>query len=107
MTDDGAPVEHTTLNIPVRVHVQQSAGDKEMKKNELSIYPNPSNGNFTITSEMPLQEVQVVAIDGSIVATSTPNASQMNIESLSPGTYLVKSITQEGKSSVVRIQVLP
>ena len=107
VTDDGAPVEHTTLNIPVRVHVQQSAGDEEMGKNELSIYPNPSNGNITITSEAPLQEVQVVSIDGSIVTTYTPNANQINIESLSPGTYLVKSITQEAKSSVVRIQVLP
>lgn len=107
VTDNGAPVEHTSVSIPVKVHFQEFAGQNELEIDELSVYPNPSNGNFTISSKVTLQEIEVVAIDGTIVAQSTPYATMVHMDPVSPGSYLVKTTSIEGKSRVIRLEILP
>jgi hypothetical protein len=107
VTDNGAPVEHTSVSIPVKVHFQEFAGQNELEIDELRVYPNPSNGNFTLSSKVPLQEIEVVAIDGTFVAKSNPNATLVHMDQVRPGSYLVKTITIEGTSRVVRIEILP
>ena len=62
---------------------------------EAEIFPNPSNGNFTILCE-GLKQVSVYSVDGRLVKTFETNGTECRIEGLEQGVYLVRMETEMG-----------
>ena len=68
--------------------------------NEIAIYPNPSNGLFTLTyGNYKPQKVEVFDVTGKIILTIEENALsddkiQLNLEKASTGVYFVKIINE-------------
>ena len=62
---------------------------------EAEIFPNPSNGNFTILCE-GLKQVSVYSVDGRLVKAFETNGTECRIEDLERGVYLVRMETEMG-----------
>ena len=60
---------------------------------EFSIYPNPSSGNFTIESRVPIMDVTIYDLSGQSVHEGNSNEISIN---LAPGAYYIKVVTKEG-----------
>ena len=63
--------------------------------NLLSIYPNPAVNGIQIKSEMPLENIFIYNLRGSVVLHSTQN--QIDVSPLSKGLYLIRAITTDGQ----------
>ena len=62
---------------------------------EAEIFPNPSNGNFTILCEC-LKQVSVYSVDGRLVKSFETIGTECHIEGLERGVYLVRMETEKG-----------
>lgn len=62
---------------------------------ETEIFPNPSNGNFTILCEC-LKQVSVYSVDGRLVKSFETIGTECRIEGLEQGVYLVRMETEKG-----------
>ena len=67
-------------------------GVEDFSLDATSIYPNPSNGNFSIISKTTIDQVSIYTLTGSFVKTvkANENSTQINIEGLSTGVYLIE-----------------
>lgn len=79
-------------------------------KNQFSIFPNPSKGNFSITFQNQLiqnYQLEVYDLLGKKVLTQNLNDSQTTIETnnLSKGLYIVKITTTANTSFNAKIIV--
>ena len=66
-------------------------GVEDFSLNASQVYPNPSNGNFTIISKTNLQNIAVYSQAGALVKTIKTNDSttnEINISGLAKGVYL-------------------
>lgn len=77
---------------------QWGAGVEENTLTGVSVYPNPSNGVFTITNDENINStVDVYDMVGNVVYTSTLNAkTTVDLSSFGAGMYLVKVSNEEG-----------
>ena len=67
--------------------------------NQLSIYPNPSNGRFTIETNSNInQTIQLYDVNGQMVLSQTINGKATTIDatSLNEGVYNISIISNEG-----------
>jgi len=73
---------------------------------DLSIYPNPVNGNYvTIQSSVSGEKnIEVYDITGKRLINTTLNSDKLDVSSISSGVYLVK-ITIQGRSKVSKLIV--
>ena len=67
----------------------------EVQNIEAEIFPNPSNGSFTIVCE-GLKQVSVYSVDGRLVKALEVHSSRCCIEGLESGVYLVRIETSKG-----------
>ena len=62
--------------------------------NAATVYPNPSNGNFTITTKTFLKSVDVYTINGALIKSYKVDDSSENVEfnisDLPSGVYLLE-----------------
>nr|WP_294777726.1 M12 family metallo-peptidase [uncultured Flavobacterium sp.] len=67
-------------------------GEEEADFIDFSYYPNPTNGNVTITSKDPISEVIVYNVQGQLLFSQTMNDMTTNIDmsSFAGGTYFFK-----------------
>ena len=72
----------------------------------ISLYPNPSRGNFTVTSEMNISEVSVYNLIGKVVYSTTADSKvvELNIGGIETGMYFVKVTTENG-TSTLKLQI--
>ena len=73
----------------------------EMEKTTLSVYPNPTSGNFTITSSQEIETIRVYNLMGELVLLKEQvNASnlQFNAGALAKGVYSVEVKTAIGNA---------
>ena len=73
---------------------------------KLFIYPNPSNGQFTINSETVVESIELYDMLGRKVFTDTPKAQTMQINARLPqGMYLYRVVLQDNSVSSGKILV--
>ncbi|MBA5628747.1 S8 family serine peptidase [Moheibacter lacus] len=66
------------------------------------IYPNPTSGIVNIDSDRAIQQVQLISMEGKIVR-KYPSASQINIQELPKGVYVLKIQLENGKMEVQKL----
>jgi hypothetical protein len=84
-------------------------GVKEIEDTEIKIYPNPANNVLTVyvDSAVKIQKIEVIDVMGKIVLKSEVelinNQTNINIEQLEKGMYLVKVISNDNQVDVFNI----
>ena len=68
----------------------------------IKLAPNPSDGEFTITTAETIESIEIMNLMGQIVGVSSD--ANINV-SLSAGTYFVRVITAEGNSYIEKMVV--
>lgn len=82
----------TTINSP------------EISNTNIKIYPNPSNGSFTIDHDLPIKEIHVTDLIGNIIyAQHVNNQSTIKIQGLPAGTFIVTLTDFDNKSNHQKI----
>ncbi len=84
------------VNVPF-----STLGLEDFSLNVSQIYPNPSNGNFTITSKTTIQNIAVYSQTGAIIKTIKGNdgtVNQINLSGLASGVYLIELKNETDKS---------
>ncbi len=77
---------------------------------QIKLYPNPAQGHFIVDQSSFMEDVQmeIISIDGRVLRSETISAqqsnTQVNIEDLQPGLYLVKFI-RDGEQSTQKLLV--
>jgi len=98
-TDNGTPSLKTTLNYVIHVFTAGTMGIKQnTSHNELSIYPNPNNGNFVVeTNSTSKQTLHVYDVTGKIVISQVISGKAIiDASTLSEGIYNISIISNEG-----------
>mgnify|MGYP003108978594 FL=1 len=88
-------------DIIIERRVNDPLSSPEFQNKRTTIYPNPSNGIFTIEREFPeTSEYQITDIIGKIIASGelTEKQSKLNLSSVQSGVYFLKT-----SSSVFRL----
>lgn len=92
---------HGSLNrgYATSVSLTTVLGTEDFSLKASSIYPNPSNGNFSIETKTGLDKINVYSQTGVLVETievkDKSNTVEMNLKSLQKGVYLIE--LQSGK----------
>ena len=73
--------------------------NKNSKNSSVQVFPNPSNGTFTIRSNNELKSVKVLDILGHEVAVSQPIGNVISMQSMAAGVYIVIVETNAGITS--------
>lgn len=76
-------------------------GTQDFSLNATEVYPNPSNGNFTVKTKTGLDKINVYSQVGQFVKTINVNkltAAEVNLEDLSSGVYLIELQNATDKS---------
>jgi len=70
--------------------------------NQVSIYPNPSNGTVSFTEQKNIARIYFIDVMGKTVYTTT-NTELIDISQLSSGLYFVKTISKNNSVSVHKL----
>ena len=67
---------------------------------DLAIFPNPFNNHINLSSSADVREIRWTTMDGTLIHTQTPNqaTSQIWMQDVDPGIYILHLITTEGQS---------
>jgi len=76
----------------VNAIVSESVKESTMKA---AVYPNPSNGDFTIQCE-GMKQIEVFSMDGRLVKSIQTESPIYQLQGLTNGTFLVKITTDDG-----------
>jgi len=80
--------------------------ENRMQKDKLVIYPNPSNGDFTVTCEQAIQSIELYDVLGKKVFTAMPKAQTTQINTgLPKGLYIYHAVLQDNSVSSGKIIV--
>jgi len=85
--------------------VVNNAGINDLSASKLSIYPNPTNGDFTITGLEIVGTVSSLTLtdmNGKVVKVLDTKATKFSMTSIKPGVYFL-NIRDENKQEVLKI----
>lgn len=94
-----APAAWVGDNNQYYLHVYYSpTGVEEIESGKMGLYPNPTNGNFTIEAE-GLTHVTVFNMLGQVVYSADCNADNtiVSLDNVEPGIYMVRAATANGE----------
>jgi hypothetical protein len=69
---------------------------------EITVFPNPTDGELTFTTVVPVSSIEVYNVTGQHVFSAT-NATRINISHLEKGLYFCNVFTKDGNHTVVKI----
>ena len=94
---------NSTNSSMVQVNVlHNTTGINELKiiRNELKVYPNPSNGSFTISSNSNIDELKITDILGQTIYEAKSNTTNTTLQIDKPGIYFITVTT--GKETTTK-----
>jgi hypothetical protein len=67
--------------------------DEALYSSDIRAYPNPTHQqlNFEIKEHLPFSKIYIYSINGELVASKNCNTSSVDLSSLPPGTYIIRS----------------
>ena len=70
----------------------------ELAAMKLNVYPNPAKDVVCIEAAQPIQNVQLMGINGVLLEDRKTNSNkvELNLEGYSKGIYVVRIVTEEG-----------
>jgi hypothetical protein len=71
-----------------------SSGIDELINVEVSVFPNPSAGKVEVKSDLVIQQINLYAVDGKLIATTT----DVILDIKTKGIYFIKIVTEKGIS---------
>ncbi|MCP4183027.1 MAG: T9SS type A sorting domain-containing protein, partial [Hyphomicrobiales bacterium] len=71
-------------------------GQRDNVLDQIEIYPNPAQHTITINSNIDIEALQLISLDGRIVKISAANKSKLNVSDLPANQYFLRVITTEG-----------
>ena len=74
----------------------QTTGINDVKEVNFSVYPNPVHGQLSISSAEPVRMVEVIDVNGRIVATYGANTTSVDTRNYNSGVYVVRVTTDNG-----------
>lgn len=72
---------------------------------DMVLYPNPARAQFSIKSQQPLSRYQIFDVQGKNIQHGQLNANPIDISSLENGVYLIKVISQNQHTQVLKLVV--
>lgn len=89
-----------TVNMPTVLSVD------EFDSNQFKVYPNPTNGDWNVSSTNPISSIAVYDILGKKVISMSPNNLEVTIDasSLNPGMYFAKIKGVNGAKTIKLIK---
>ena len=93
--------------IPVRVHQSQLANIQTQVIAGLQVYPNPSNGDFSLSANEELTYISLISMNGSVVLERSLTGFNTEINHIAPGSYLLRAVDRNDAVQTLRIEVLP
>lgn len=69
---------------------------------KVKMYPNPSKGKLTIVNHDQFESLMVYSMDGQEQFKLTSLASEIDMSSLSPGSYILQFVDKSGRASIER-----
>jgi hypothetical protein len=85
--------------MPQTVNYEDDYPSEPNRMSKFSIYPNPTSGNITISSERDFHTIEIVDLLGRVIYVQPNNGNNitLNISGYSNGIYFVRIITENGK----------
>ncbi|MFN5369820.1 MAG: T9SS type A sorting domain-containing protein, partial [Bacteroidia bacterium] len=83
--------------ITANEEIQQSGAES----NELSIYPNPSNGSIQLSTNATFEAWQLIDLSGRILCSG--NEATLNIEQYNKGMYLLQVHYSDNRTAVLKV----
>lgn len=91
--DDGDNIYTNTLEI----NAAAATGLENTTRNELSVFPNPSDGNFKLDiGSLRIDDLQIFSLSGQLMHHESSIVSDVVINDLPVGIYLLKANTSTG-----------
>lgn len=100
--DFGTPAATTSTIQYFRVNYDVSAGLSE-ETMKVSVFPNPTAGKLTVESNEQLY-YQVLDLSGKVLLSGDVVSSEIGMENIGNGMYLLQLINEAGQTSTVKIQ---
>lgn len=82
---------------------QEMLGVTSVESNALSVYPNPSNGRFTINIDKPVGQIEIFDISGKLMLRDNEVYDKFLNVNLASGIYLIKAMTIDGEQYASKI----
>jgi len=83
-------------NVFINVIVEPVSIEITDDSSDISIFPNPTNGNMTVSSDQAISLIEIYDAVGRMVGSKT-NANIINLSGLPNGTYTMKIVTHESQ----------
>lgn len=97
--------ETTTIQVDNVVVQEDLTSVNDIEAGNVSVFPNPTYGDITVSSESTLESVEVLNVIGQKVISRSlsSNRATISAESLNSGVYFVRTVDVEGKSSITKL----
>lgn len=97
---NAAVLTNTVLNT-----LQTATGVKELNSGSFAVYPNPSNGLVTVSSNDVINKVVVINVLGEVVKTMIVDSKQITVDmtDLKPNVYFLQITDAKNQTSVKKI----
>ena len=76
---------------------------QQVSENEISLYPNPVQGQLNISSEKAISQLSIYSLSGQVVKTVASQSTSVDVSDLESGIYLTRIRFEDGTSSFERI----
>lgn len=79
--------------------------EKYAGKEGVLIWPNPANDFLSVSAETVIRRLEIMDVSGKTIVVENPNTSQiqLDLQTLNPGVYFVKTTLQNGKCLTTKV----